>query len=255
MSELLAVPYGAGTNSTAMLVGMHERGIVPDVIIFADTGGEKPRTYEHIKAVDAWLKTIGFPAIVIVKKVDKNGDVLTLEDDCLQRKALPSIAYGFKTCSQKFKIAPQDKYFNNLPEAKAVWKNGGKVIKCIGYDSGEFHRVKDYSDDKYTLTYPLVEWGWGRRECVEAIARAGLPQAGKSSCFFCPSMRQGEIKELAVVNPKLMDRALAMEKNAQLTQVKGLGRNFAWRDLIATDEMFPESYIDAPCGCYDGGEV
>jgi serine/threonine protein kinase len=40
---------------------------------------------------------------------------------------LPSLAYGFKSCSQKFKIAPQDKYTNNLPQPKALWKAGDKV--------------------------------------------------------------------------------------------------------------------------------
>ena len=34
------VSYGGGTNSTAMLVGLWERGERPDAIVFADTGGE-----------------------------------------------------------------------------------------------------------------------------------------------------------------------------------------------------------------------
>ena len=39
-NEMLVVSFGGGTNSTAMLVGMSERGIIPDAILFADTGGE-----------------------------------------------------------------------------------------------------------------------------------------------------------------------------------------------------------------------
>jgi hypothetical protein len=38
----LIVTWGGGVNSTAMLVGMKQRGIRPDRILFADTGGEKP---------------------------------------------------------------------------------------------------------------------------------------------------------------------------------------------------------------------
>ena len=30
------VAYGGGTNSTAMLVGMHEKGIPVDLILFAE---------------------------------------------------------------------------------------------------------------------------------------------------------------------------------------------------------------------------
>ena len=40
------VAYGGGTNSTAMLVGMYEKGIPVDLILFADPGGEQPYTYE-----------------------------------------------------------------------------------------------------------------------------------------------------------------------------------------------------------------
>ena len=39
------VAYGAGTNSTALLVGMHERGERPDLILFAETGGERVDPY------------------------------------------------------------------------------------------------------------------------------------------------------------------------------------------------------------------
>jgi len=49
LSQLLCVSFGGGTNSTAMLIGLWERGIRPDFITFEDTGGEKPHTYKHIE--------------------------------------------------------------------------------------------------------------------------------------------------------------------------------------------------------------
>lgn len=251
---MLAVSSGMGTNSTAMLIGMHERNITPDIIIFADTGGERPHTYQHIEVVSRWLSGIGFPPITIVKKVDRSGDVLTLEDDCLNNKMLPSVAYGFKSCSQKYKIQPQDKFMNNWSAAQELWRSGGKVTKVIGFDADEPQRAeKDYSCKKYDYWHPLIEWGWGRDECVEAIKRAGLPQPGKSSCFFCPNSRQTEIREMSEKYPDLIARAVAMEKNADLTHIAGLGRNYAWSNLIATDDMFSyDSATDMPCGCYDG---
>ena len=251
-SNLICVSFGGGTNSTAMLIGMHERGVRPDFITFADTGGEKPHTYRHIEDVQKWLEKVQFPAIVIVKKVDKNGDILTLEDNCLQQKMLPSLAYGFKGCSQKYKIAPQDKYFNNLPEAKAEFKAGRKLIKMIGYDAGEERRATITDDGKYIYEYPLIEWDWSRDDCVAAITRAGIPQPGKSSCFFCPANKESEIREINSLYPDLMERAIKMERGAQLTQVKGLGRRFKWETVIATDDMFGDSYIELSCGCYDG---
>lgn len=250
--SMILVSFGGGTNSTAMLIGMQERGIRPDYITFADTGGEKPHTYEHIKDMDKWLKGVGFPTITVVKKVRRDGSILTLEDNCLEQNMLPSIAYGFKSCSLKYKVAPQDKFFNNNDDIRKLWKEGKRATKYIGYDYGESHRVKDYDDNKYKVEFPLVDWKWTREDCVKAIERSGLPQPMKSACFFCPSSKATEIREMAVLYPDLMDRCLTMEKNAHLTQVKGLGRNFAWSQLIATDDMFADSYIEPVCGCYDG---
>lgn len=252
VETVIAVSYGAGTNSTAMLIGMRERDIVPDVITFADTGGELPETYTHLDFMQEWCKEKGFPEIVIVQKTDKYKNAQTLEGRCVSQNMLPSIAYGFKACSLRHKVQPQEKYLNNYAPAKAVWKKGEKITKYIGYDADEERRAKIESDNKYNYEFPLIVWGWGREECIEAIDRAGIPRPGKSACFFCPSSKQSEIRKLAVTHPDLMERALAMEAGAELTTIKGLGRNFAWRDVIATDEMFPESYIDEPCGCYDG---
>src|SRR5205823_7045341 len=40
----LVVAYGLGVDSTALLVEFARRGIRPDLILFADTRGEKPET-------------------------------------------------------------------------------------------------------------------------------------------------------------------------------------------------------------------
>jgi 3'-phosphoadenosine 5'-phosphosulfate sulfotransferase (PAPS reductase)/FAD synthetase len=50
----LVVSFGGGVNSAAMLVGMKERGITPSLIIFADTGGEKPETYSFVSQMSEW---------------------------------------------------------------------------------------------------------------------------------------------------------------------------------------------------------
>jgi hypothetical protein len=253
---MIVVSYGAGTNSTALLVGMKENNETPDLILFADTGGERPSTYKYIELMQIWLKSIGFPEITVVKKVDKNGDILTLEQNCINKKMIPSVAYGYKTCSQKYKIAPQDKFMNNYYPAKEVWKRGDKITKLIGFDAGEPQRALiDYSCKKYGYRHPLIEWNWGREECKEAILRAGLPQAGKSACFFCPNSNPSEIKELNAIHPELMERCIKMEQNAELTTIKGLGRgHFSWENLVKTNDMFEYPSVDQPCGCYDGEE-
>jgi hypothetical protein len=248
--------YGGGTNSTAMLIECAKRGIKVDLILFADTGGEKPHTYEYVKRFSAWLVENGMPEIITIKK---GGRQETLEEELLRLKALPSIAYGWKTCSQKWKIAPQHKYVNNWEPARKEWAAGNKIIKLVGFDADEAGRADAYIPEdqlkKYENWYPLIEWEMGREECLETIKEAGLCLPGKSACFFCPNSHAPEIKALGAVYPDLLERALAMEANANLTAVKGLGRRWAWKDVIATDDMFLEDFSLAPelaCGCYDG---
>ena len=201
------VSYGGGVNSTALLVGLHQHRIPVDLILFADTGAEHPHTQE-----------------------------------CLQSGTLPSMAYGFKRCSLKHKIGPQEKFCNHYPPCRKVWAAGKRVVKFIGYDAGEGYRsdkvlLGDLADPKYSKWYPLMEWRWDRAACQRAIDDAGLPQPGKSSCFFCPSMRAEEIIYLRDHHPDLFRRAIALEDNARpnLKTVQGLGRNYSWKERFGKE--------------------
>jgi hypothetical protein len=126
---------------------------------------------------------------------------------------------------------------------------------CIGFDANEQRRADRGTACKngYEKRYPLIEFGMGRAECIAAISAAGIKQPGKSACFFCPSSKKHEILALP---PDLQARAIAMEKNADLTSIKGLGRNFSWSDLVyatkAQDNFDFENVADIPCLCHDG---
>lgn len=248
--------FGGGTDSTAILCGWVERDLQKaepiDLILFADTGGEKPHTYDHIERMQKWLRGTALPLITVIAK---GGNDRTLEEDCLAAESLPSVAYGFKTCSQKFKVEPQEKYMNSVRAARLAWRAGGRVEKLVGYDFSETRRwMKARLDDgKYSLRFPLVEWEWSRPECIAAIQRAGLPLPGKSACFFCPSSKKHEIDALKREYPVLFDRAIAMEDNARksLKTVKGLGRSFSWRDYAVTNE---EPTVEPCMVCVDGSD-
>ena len=92
--------------------------------------------------------------------------------------------------------------------------DGGEHINIVSYGGGanstalliglHQHRIPvdlilfadTGGEHPHTYAYPLMEWGWDREACIRAIEAAGLPQPGKSSCFFCPSMRAEEIIDL-----------------------------------------------------------
>jgi hypothetical protein len=263
------VSYGGGTNSAAMLIGLWERNEPPDAITFADTKGEKPHTYHHIILMNEWCKKVGFPEIISLK-ADMPQQIIdgSLEQECLRLGKLPAKAYGFSSCSDKWKMDPQRKF--NAFFAMANFINLSDITRLIGFDADEHHRVergKSLADKKPVKErYPLYEWGWGREECMAAIKRAGLPQPGKSACFFCPSSKKTEILELKRRYPELYQRAVIMERRALAgegqaprTTSAGLGRTFSWEDFIRQMEINSSvcslSNAGVPemdCGCYDG---
>lgn len=252
--SLSAVSYGGGVNSVAVCVGLVERGELPDLVMFADTGGERPETYAHVAMMFDWLKGHGIECVT-VRNQPASGDK-TLEENCLRRKELPSLAYGFKGCSVKWKRQPMDRFLRyTYGPAMRVLECGGKVTRIIGIDAGETRRAKLPPDEHFIYRYPLVEWGWDRDACHYAIERAGLPQPPKSSCFFCPAMRKKEIRDLMEKHPDLYQRALAIEANAQTHTVAGLGRNWKWSSLADDKQLefkFPETA--SPCDCMDGDD-
>lgn len=238
------VAFGGGTDSTAMLIEMANRGEPrPHAILFADTGGEHPHTYRHIETFSRWLTERQYPEITVLRSPNE-----TLEANCLRRKALPSIAYGRKTCSQRWKGDPQRKWANQDDKCRAEWKAGRKVTKLFGFEYGEEYRVADDPTGKFVNRYPLIEWEMDRDDCKAIILRAGLKLPGKSACFFCPNSRASEIGALRETYPSLFERALAMEANADLTHIKGLGRTYSWRDWSNQLDL----PIKMPCECYDG---
>ena len=152
-----------------MLVGLWRHHVPVDLILFADPGAEQPHTYAYLDTMSRWLENHGMPAITRVWYTEKNGQRLTLEQECLRSGTLPSIAYGYKKCSLKHKVAPQEKFCRHYQPCIDAWEKGEKVVKFIGYDAGEERRLlnalpHDLQDKKYQKEYPLMEWGKAPQE-------------------------------------------------------------------------------------------
>ena len=233
----LVIADGLGVNSTALLIQLSRSGICPDLILFADTGSEKPETYAYLKLRRQWLRRVGFPDLIVVRRRGVRVPDESLEDQCLRTGTLPSLAYGGKSCSLKWKVAPQDKFCNHWPPALRCWQSRHHVIKAIGYDAGPSDglRIKEFHDPKYRFWYPLREFGLDRAACIDLIRSEGLPVPCKSACFFCPATKKPELVQLHSLHPDLLERALAIERKAlpKLRSVQGLGRSFAWTTWLS----------------------
>lgn len=181
----LIVAYGKGVDSTSILIGFARRGIKPDLVIFSDTGGEKQETYDYGPVMDAFLERNGMPKVTTVAyrvKDFKNWPpYYTLEENCLTNGTLPSLAFGFKSCSIKWKATPQDKYCKVWRLAVDAWARGERVVKVIGYDAGptDGRRIRHFTRcvERYTAAD-------GKRK--ERTCHNFTPESGGPTVVPCP---------------------------------------------------------------------
>ena len=239
----IAAAFGAGVDSTALLIGLEEAGIRPDLIMFANTGSEKPQTIIYLDVMDRWLANVGFPPITRLKRGSPRAGDTSLHDGCLRKSVLPSLAYGGHSCSLKRKVEPQWAYtrgFFGWNTKAQRFSHGPTITKLIGYDAGpadgrRIAKAVGKWPPGHTYRYPLQEWGWTREDCEHVVRAAGLPVPIKSACFMCPASRKPEVDWLATEHPDLVAVSIEMERRAHrrgLTTTKGLGRRWSWSEYL-----------------------
>lgn len=257
----VAVCFGAGVDSTAMLVALRAAGIRPHVCTFANTGGEKPGTLEHLARVNSVLRTWDWPLVDECRKVPlPSTGYSDLYGNCMKNETLPSLAFGMKSCSVKWKGQVQDQFLKGArsgPGARAphpVWlqaqRAGQRIVKLIGYDCGKADqrraKAAPSADAEFDFCYPLQLIGWHRADCVSAIAQAlGADMVPiKSACFFCPASKVHELYWLAAVHPDLLERALLLERNAltgRHSRFDAVEFGATWDELVRTADRFPST--------------
>lgn len=232
---IIVAAYGGGVNSVAALVWLHAHGYTPTVILMSDPGSEWSATIRYRDEIlPPWLDRVGFPRVRVLVRAEEGKlrerawRLETLREECLRIKALPSIAYGWKKCSAKYKAEPQKWWLARQDWAQAEWAAGRRIAKVIGYDAGESQRVvaafqNPWEAARFVPWYPLHGEGLDRDDCVALIRDAGLPVPPKSACTFCPSNTLEEWKRLRVEEPGRFAEAVAMSRNAELVQPDVVG--------------------------------
>lgn len=159
--------WGMGVDSTAMIIEWVALGLPLDMVLTADPGAERPETYAFLPIFQRWMDDHAVPHRVVryePKRFKHWPPYFTILENCLTNATLPSISFGRHSCSQKWKIAPQDRWTETWPPARAAWAAGGKVVKLIGYDSSpadsrRYAHREGFVSDRYDYRYPLREWG------------------------------------------------------------------------------------------------
>jgi hypothetical protein len=238
----LMVSCGIGVDSVAMLVGMKNRGIRPDLILFADTGSEKAQTYLYVPVLRQWLRDVAFPDLVTVKYFGPRAQDHSLADSCRRKAMLPDIAYAFgrRGCSVKWKHDPMEAW------RKRWLGDRTEADLAIGFDATETKRTfrAELKGQTWNTSYPLQDWGWNRERAEAEIDAEGLPVPVKSACYMCPSMKKWEIQQLRENDPEAYAAAIEIEEGFRAGKnyrgpdatVQGLGCSFQWGELDVIQE-------------------
>lgn len=195
------VSFGAGQNSTAMIIMMKNKGIKIDEILFAETGNEMPMSYTFLKEFEPWCKKNN------LKLTKVKSHLGTIREFYFQNKIIPYRM--FRSCTDKFKVRPINKYIKETYGKE-------EINMFMGIASDEIKRATRMKDRRTTFyKFPLIDWGVDRDGCIEIIKKEGLSVPVKSGCYFCPFQPKGEWIKLYKENPALFDDSILFEKNGR----------------------------------------
>jgi hypothetical protein len=193
------VLFGAGQDSTGMIIEMINRNIKIDEVIFADTGTEQPETYDFIEEFKHYLKKHRIKFTIVKSKLGN------LYDYYFSKKVIPFRLY--RHCTDKFKIVPINKYL------KEKYKKGA-YIRLFGIACDEKERANKILSHNKDVDFPLLEFGFNRKDCIETIKKAKLSVPVKSGCYVCPFQSKRVWRELLEKHPELFEKARILEENA-----------------------------------------
>jgi len=221
--------FGAGVQSTAVLV-LQAEGRLPepyDAFLFANVGddSEHPDSLKYFHEVHVpYAEKHGIP-LHELRRTKRDGTRQSLYET-LMRPIDPDDPETFKgkkkmgipfyqsngapasrSCTVDFKITVIHRWQR---EHGATRDN--PCTSGLGISMDEIQRARtDSGFPDQLLDYPLLDLRMNRRDCVTVTAKAGLPPAPKSACFFCPFHSRDAWRTLKRETPDLFEKACGLE--------------------------------------------
>ena len=216
--QIKAISFGGGVQSTAMVVLAIQGKIDFDVALFSNVGddSEHPATLTYVRDIFIpWATQHNFP-IHELQRVMRDGTTRTLWED-ITREGSRSIkipvrmnktgAPGNRSCTSDYKIRVVSRWLRENGASK-----DNPALIGIGISTDEIQRVSNRLPvNNQIATYPLIDLGMNRSDCMSVIADAGLPVPPKSSCFFCPFHRPQAWAEMRRDEPELFEKSAQLE--------------------------------------------
>lgn len=250
---LRVLSLGGGTQSCALAL-MSALGELPrlDRVIFADTQGERRRTYEYLHGfLTEQLATAGIPLdIVTAGSLERAllGARMPANPTPPAFTSTPEGEWGkirgYK-CSYDFKRRVVVRQVKRLCGGRGAWK-GAEVEQWIGYSFDEGHRMKALDECRcghnrtvrhgqrvslihregtgcercdcaafepwMTNRYPLIERRMKRADTVRWFVEHGFPVPPRSACKFCPNASDARWAEIRTQDPDEFEDACRVDE-------------------------------------------
>jgi 3'-phosphoadenosine 5'-phosphosulfate sulfotransferase (PAPS reductase)/FAD synthetase len=208
------ISFSGGVESTAMCL-LYGKGATA---IFCDTGSEHEEMYRRIDYVgkmlhayhDGDFELLRIRALVPVGSDDDRVEVDSLTDYILKSKFFPSPKARF--CTRLFKIAPIDKFLSSQGECE--------LMIGLNADEADARTGNHGLEANVKYTYPLVDDGYGRGDCIELIDQYGLAPnfpayMQRGGCIFCPYKSKKEYTAMFHLALKDLELVAKIEETIQ----------------------------------------
>lgn len=209
-----------------------------DIVIFADTGREHPKTYKFLNDFEAF-ENIPITRIMYENEYGKGFTALYTK-----KKIIPN--RQFRTCTVELKIRLATRYCRKTLGLK-------KFDWIVGFRSDEKHRVVEYDCEKYkNPIFPLYDKGislddvnafWYNRPYTLEIPRI------LGNCDLCFLKGKDNIIKIMKHYPHLADKWIADEERNKKTFFKDISYKQLLRIAQSQIEMFPLDDLESAYQC------
>lgn len=231
MTEYHILSLGAGVQSTCVYLMGHEKQIPLTQAVFADTGDEPRKVYDHLQ----WLRNLNSIPIWTIQKGVLSQDLLQGKNSTGQRFA--SIPVFTETgeqrkdgtekegrlrrqCTAEYKIEPFNQCVRRgilgLAPRKRI-KKGTEVHLYFGISADEAHRtvgiLDRYKGKKWAIChFPLIMAHMTRADCHKWMVGKVPHVVPRSACVYCPNRSNEEWQDLKVNEPEGFAKAVQVDR-------------------------------------------
>ncbi|UUZ96014.1 hypothetical protein LJK87_17540 [Paenibacillus sp. P25] len=238
--------FGAGTQSTALLfmaLNGEINGVIPDYIIFSDTGWEPKRVYDWLRHINEHIQAFDGKEIVLASA----GNIRT---DVTERSRFASMPFYIKSetggregmarrqCTKEYKIEPVNKKIRELLGYKPRQRVKEIVHLWKGISTDEIRRVKPSRLPWQIAEHPLIDIvDADRINCIEYVERNGLGTPPKSSCIGCPYHDDAYWATMKANNPEEFEEAVKFDEFIRTGITRFRGAAFLHRSCKPLKEI------------------